>query len=159
MVHDQFMYKMTSSNGNIFRVTELLSGNSPVTGGFPSQRPVTRSFEVFFDLRLNKSFSKQSKRRWFETLAASCHWQWHQRVLIIDNEQKRSKFLNPRCWPMREGVTSNVPSDWLSPCSKSCKIIPYYNPSEQMSFKSMSSIRSNNSLFCRLHVDGNYTLL
>ena len=29
-------------------------GNSPVTGEFPAQRPVTRSFDVFFDLRLNK---------------------------------------------------------------------------------------------------------
>ena len=32
----------------------LCVGNSPVTGEFPSQRPVTRSFDVFFDLRLNK---------------------------------------------------------------------------------------------------------
>ena len=30
----------------------LCSGNSPVSGEFPSQRPVTRSFNVFFDLRL-----------------------------------------------------------------------------------------------------------
>ena len=29
----------------------LCAGNSPVTGEFPSQRPVTRSFDVFFDLR------------------------------------------------------------------------------------------------------------
>ena len=29
-------------------------GNMPVTGGFPSQRPVTRSFDTFFDERLNK---------------------------------------------------------------------------------------------------------
>ena len=43
---------MTSSNGNIFRVTVLCAGNSPVTGEFPAQRPVTRSFDVFFDLRL-----------------------------------------------------------------------------------------------------------
>ena len=28
--------------------------NSPVLGEFPAQRPVTRSFDVFFDLRLNK---------------------------------------------------------------------------------------------------------
>ena len=27
----------------------LCAGNSPVTGEFPSQRPVTRSFDVFFD--------------------------------------------------------------------------------------------------------------
>ena len=36
------------------------AGNSPVTGEFPPQRPVTRSFDVFLDLRLNKRFSKQS---------------------------------------------------------------------------------------------------
>ena len=37
----------------------LCARNSPVTGGIPSQRPVTRSFEVFFDLRLNERLSKQ----------------------------------------------------------------------------------------------------
>ena len=45
----------------------LCEGNSQVTGEFPSQRPVTQSFEVLFDLRLNKRLSKQSRRRWFET--------------------------------------------------------------------------------------------
>ena len=35
----------------------LCAGNSPVTGELPSQRPVTRSFNVFFDLRLNKRLS------------------------------------------------------------------------------------------------------
>ena len=35
------------------------AGNSPVTGELTSQRPVTRSFDVFFDLRLNKRLSKQ----------------------------------------------------------------------------------------------------
>ena len=37
----------------------------------PSQRPATRCFEVFFDLRPNKRFSKQSRRRWFETPSRS----------------------------------------------------------------------------------------
>ena len=37
----------------------ICGGNSPVTGEFPAQRPVTRSFDVFFDLRLNKRLSKQ----------------------------------------------------------------------------------------------------
>ena len=41
---------MTSSNGNIFRITGPLCGE--FTGEFPSQRPVTRSFDVFFDLSL-----------------------------------------------------------------------------------------------------------
>ena len=30
----------------------ICAGNSPVPGEFPAQRPVTRSFDVFFDLRL-----------------------------------------------------------------------------------------------------------
>ena len=46
--------------------SELLAncaGNSPVTGEFPTQRPVTRSFDVFFDPRLNKRLNKQSLSR------------------------------------------------------------------------------------------------
>ena len=38
----------------------LCEGNPPVTDGFPSQRLVTQSFDVFYDVRLNK-------RLWFET--------------------------------------------------------------------------------------------
>ena len=45
----------------------LCVGNSPVTGEFTSQSPVKRSFNVFFDLRLNKQLSKQSRGWWFET--------------------------------------------------------------------------------------------
>ena len=49
----------------------LCAGNSPVTGEFPSQRPVTLGFDIFLDLRLNKRLSKQSRRRWFETPSSS----------------------------------------------------------------------------------------
>ena len=48
----------------------ICAGNSPVPGEFPTQRPVTRSFGVFFDLRLNKRLSKQSWCWWFETLSS-----------------------------------------------------------------------------------------
>ena len=34
------------------------AGNSPVTGEFPAQKPVTRSFDVFFDERLNQQSGK-----------------------------------------------------------------------------------------------------
>ena len=44
-------------NENIFRVLALCVGNSPVTSEFHSQRQVTRSFDVFFDLCLNKGLS------------------------------------------------------------------------------------------------------
>ena len=50
---------MTSSNGNIFRATGPLCGEFTGPGEFPTQRPVTPSFDVFFDLRLNKRLSKQ----------------------------------------------------------------------------------------------------
>ena len=43
------------------------AGNSPVTGQFSVQRPVTRRFDVLFDQRLNKRLSKQWSDWWFET--------------------------------------------------------------------------------------------
>ena len=49
----------------------LCAGNSPVTGEFPTQRPVTRSFDVFFDQRMNKLLSKQSWGWRFETPSVS----------------------------------------------------------------------------------------
>ena len=84
-VSNDFTIMMTSSNGNIFRVT----------GEFPAQRPVTRSFNVFFDLRLNKRLSKQSWGWWSETQLRSlwrhCNgifsfFRWHPhhlRLLIL----------------------------------------------------------------------------
>ena len=45
----------------------ICAGNSLVTGEFPAQRPLKRSFDVFFDLRLNGRLSKQSWGWWFET--------------------------------------------------------------------------------------------
>ena len=45
--------------------------NSPVSGEFPAQMPVTRSFDVFFDLRLNKRLSKQSWGWWSDTPSSS----------------------------------------------------------------------------------------
>ena len=66
---------MTSSNGNIFHVTGPLCGEFTGPGEFPAQRPVTRSFDVFFDLRLNKRLSKQQWGWWFETPSLSL---WRQ---------------------------------------------------------------------------------
>ena len=70
---------MVSSNGYIFRVTGHLCG-----GEFPAQRLLTRSFVVFFDLRLAKRLSKQWWGWWFKTplwrhrngwLNICCEWQ------------------------------------------------------------------------------------
>ena len=54
----------------------ICAENSPVPGEFPAHRPVTRSFNVFFDLRLNKRLSKQWWGWWFETLS---HPLWRHR--------------------------------------------------------------------------------
>ena len=45
----------------------IWAGNTSVPGEYPAQRPVTRSFDVCFDLRLNKTLRKQSWGWWFET--------------------------------------------------------------------------------------------
>ena len=74
----------------------LWAGSSPVTGEFPTQRPVTRSFDVFFDLCLNKRLSKQLRSWWFETpsrlLWHNCDGIWmesfndhvYQRKMVLD---------------------------------------------------------------------------
>ena len=63
------------------------AGNSPVPGEFPAQRPVTRSFDVFVDLRLNKRLSKQWWGWWFETSSCSlwrhCNGRFIDRWIII----------------------------------------------------------------------------
>ena len=46
---------MTSSMETFSALLALCAGTSPVTGEFPAQRPVTRSFDVFFDLRLEET--------------------------------------------------------------------------------------------------------
>ena len=68
-------HMMTSSNGNIFGVTGHLWGEFTGPGVFPAQRPVTRNFDVFFELRPNKLLSKQPWGCWFETPSRSL---WRQ---------------------------------------------------------------------------------
>ena len=70
----------------------LCAGNSPVTGEFPSQKPMTRSFDVFFDLRLNK----QSRRQSLETPPLSLSWLRRHcnamRLNTIQNVLKRTQM-------------------------------------------------------------------
>ena len=70
---------MTSSNANIFRVTGPLCGEFPGHRS-PTQRLVTRSFDDFYNLRLNKRLSKQPWGWWFEMLSCSlwrhCNGYW-----------------------------------------------------------------------------------
>ena len=70
----------------------ICAGNSPGIGEFPTQRPVTQSFPVFFDLRLNKRLSKQSWGWWFETIS---HPLW-RRCNVIPRDFWISVFLGFR---------------------------------------------------------------
>ena len=87
----------------------LCAGNSPVIGEFPSQRPVTRSLGVFFDLRMNKRLSKPWRRRWFETPMLSL-WRHHNGIacdwLLIHGN-----------WLIRTATTF----EYIGTCSESCR--------------------------------------
>ena len=61
----------------------ICAGNSPVPGEFPAQRPVTRSFDVFFDLRSNKRLSKQWRGWWFEMQSCPL-WRHRNENVIFD---------------------------------------------------------------------------
>ena len=91
---------MTSSNGNIFRVTGHLCGAFTGPGCFPAQRQVTRNFDVFFDLRPNKRLSKQSWGWWVETLSRSL-WRHCNEISVkcqIMVQFHNVRFVNsPKC--------------------------------------------------------------
>ena len=79
LVWDRNIFEYTWWRHQIETFSALLAlceGNSLVTGEFPSPRTVTRSFDVFVDLRLNKRLSKPSRRRWFEAPSNSI-WRHH----------------------------------------------------------------------------------
>ena len=78
---------MTSSNENNFRVIGPL-WNSPFTGEFPAQKPVTRSFDIFFDLRLDQKLSKPWRRRDLTSLCCVA-------VTIYDNLNKSQTTFSP----------------------------------------------------------------
>ena len=86
----------------------ICAGNSPVPGDFPTQRPATRRFDVFFDLRLNKRLNKQSWGWWFETLSRPllrhCNVQIHIHVMrrVCRNHRDRlapwATFIDIAYW-------------------------------------------------------------
>ena len=87
----------------------------PVTAEFPLQKPVTRIFDVFFDLRLNKRLNKQRWAWWFQTPSHSlwrhcngyCRWVVASYITWItgsshDDVIKWKHF--PRYWPFVRGI-------------------------------------------------------
>ena len=91
-----------------FRVTGPLCGES---GEFPSQRPVTRSFDVFFYLRLNKQLSKQSWGWWSETPSRSS---WRRCNVL---------FLTRESSPFHFAVRRKAHSNWNYFGKKSSRVV------------------------------------
>ena len=91
-------FMMTSSYGDFFRVAGPLCGEFTGPGEFPAQRPVTRSFDVFFDLCPNKRLSKQPWGWWFDTPSWSL---WRQCnvlgiVVFLTNSDDYIKIAHQR---------------------------------------------------------------
>ena len=72
----------------------VCAGNSPVSGEFPAQRPVTRSFDVLFDLRLNERLGKQSLGWWFETSSPPLSRHSNGQVGSMSSEKSYWLLLN-----------------------------------------------------------------
>ena len=87
----------------------LYEGNPLVTGGFPSHRPVTQSFDVFFDLHWKKRMSKPSRRQWFEM--PSCSLWRHcnvQTMCIILEICGGSSLRNLHQFNMHDGIHGSI---------------------------------------------------
>ena len=74
------------------KLLAFCAGNSPVTGEFLAQRPVTRSFDVCFDLRLNQQLSKQWRHLWFKTLSRSL-WRHCNALAMALTEPSRARLV------------------------------------------------------------------
>ena len=115
----------------------ICAGNSMVFGEFPAQRPVTRSLDVLFDLRLNKRLSKQSSGWWFETpscplwrhrndndvtwasccLKSSVTWLFANKLLMLSAKIHRNSVFLSLCW-----LTVRFPSQRTSNAESSFKL-------------------------------------
>ena len=108
---------MTSSNGNIFRVTGHLCGE--FTGQRWIPRPVTPSFDIFFNLRLNKRLSKHSWGWWFETPSRPSWRHCNAMSLLLHHVSSLHSTSRGKCislqWRHNEhkGVSNHQPYDCL----------------------------------------------
>ena len=66
----------------LYKSLAICAGHSLVTSEFPTQRPVTWSLDVFFDLRLNKRLSKQSWDWWFETSSPPLWRHCNEKIIL-----------------------------------------------------------------------------
>ena len=121
------MCMMTTSNGNNFRVTSLLCGELTGHRLIPRKRPVTRSFDVFSDRRLNKRLNKQSWAVDFRPHHA--HYDAILMRSVCSGRRLRWTFI-VRVWistlvtyanvPFSHGAIDYSELNWLESCYMSC---------------------------------------
>ena len=96
-----YLHMMTSSNGNIFRVTGPLCGEFTGPGDFPTQRPVAQSFDVFFDLWINDWVKTVRLVIWDAIVVIMTSLWWHQLVFsnfTYTHRQNNGCFLFLEFW-------------------------------------------------------------
>ena len=89
----------------------LCDGNPTVTGGFPLQMSVTRNFDVFFDVCLNKRLNKQSRCQWFETrLFIHSHLDPYENTSLTFEKHYKVIITVSMCWQIMilEKETQNI---------------------------------------------------
>ena len=98
---------MTSSNGTFSALLALCAGNSSVTGEFPSQRPVTRSFGFFFDLSWTNGWA--NSRDASDLRRHRAHY--HVTIMVflsVRLNQHHRWYQNERHRPLQGESTGNI---------------------------------------------------
>ena len=123
----------------------ICAGNAPVTVELPAQKPVTRSFDVFFDLHLNKRLSKQSWGWWFETLSRPFWRRCNELILLwwIPSPTTDVFFSNTVLWNWTH-FDIHTMAVIFAPTLQTA--VPLWKPINEVTFKLASSqyIRSAN---------------
>ena len=101
--------------------------NSRVPGEFLSPRPVTMSSDVFFDLRLNKRFSKHSWGWWFETLSRP--WWRHSNGIQVYHAWY-SQLMHIKRQAVWNSLSFNVHTLW-APCITTVQSTSWYSTGEK----------------------------
>ena len=126
----------------------------------PHKWPVTRSFDVFFDLRLNKRFSKPSWGWWFETLSRPL-WRhrngymghsfiWNNGMrLLIHAIISTMVWINP--FEVRTSKSTYIPHKTINviiyprPFSNKHLIAPHIKCRSSWQFKQFAAFLSNDN--------------
>ena len=87
-------------------------GNSAVPGEFPAQRPVTRRFDVFFDLCLNKRMSKQPLGWWFEMPLCPLWRRFNDSIWVVLSQKQVSRAGTSNYIPQYLWDVITCPCPW-----------------------------------------------